>query len=374
MLRIAIDAGPLHGARTGIGNAVAWSTEALVGLDGAKRPQLLPYVTSVRARLEPTELWPERRLPLPAAVALRWWARSDTPALDRLLGSPDVVHGTNYVVPPTRCPRVVSVYDCWFLDHPTDAHPDVLRAAAVLRRAAAHGTDVVCSSAATADRARELLDTDRVHTIHLGPPPPPPQPPSPRVVDRSETASTCAPFVLALGTVERRKNLATLVSAFARVAAETPDVRLVIAGRDGDDSASVARAIDRLDGPIRARVLVLGAVTDETKHDLLGRASVLAYPSLDEGFGFPILEAQLAGTPVVASSAGSIPEIAGSGALFSVPHDSDALAANLYWALTNDDMRHRLVANGQKNLRRFSWEANALAHVELYRQVVEQHS
>jgi glycosyltransferase involved in cell wall biosynthesis len=375
MLQVAIDAGPLHGRRTGIGNAVAWSTAALMRLERADRPRLLPYVTSIRAKLELTESWPERRLPVPAALALRIWARSDRPELDRLLGSPDLVYGTNYVVPPTRCPRLVAVYDCWFLEHPADAHPDVQLAAAVLRRAAANGANVVCSSQATADRARHVLDTDRVYMIHLGLPPAHVAQEVPSAKSAMSAASIpfeldSEPFVLALGTIERRKNLPILITAFARLANDVAGVRLVIAGNDGDDSAAVARAIDALPSGTRARVVVLGSVDELTKRELLQHARVLAYPSLDEGFGFPILEAQLAGTPVVASSVGSIPEIAGHGALLSLPNDSEALAANLHRALTSDDTRRRLITSGTENVQRFSWEANANAHVDLYHRLV----
>ena len=103
-VRVAIDVGPLHGQRTGIGHAVAGVIGALSVLgptDGVDRVTVMPYVTSTRAEREPSQ----RRLPMPAAAALRLWARSSVP-VDRWLGRPDVVHGTNYVVPPTNCPRV----------------------------------------------------------------------------------------------------------------------------------------------------------------------------------------------------------------------------------------------------------------------------
>lgn len=369
-VQVAIDAGPLHGPRTGIGNAVAWTIDALrreppADVDrGASRIDLLPYVTSARAKLRPDE----RRLPMPASLAHRWWARSSTPAMDRWLGRPDVVHGTNYVVPPTRVPGIVSVYDCWFLDHPDDAHPDVTRAGAVLRRSINDGAHVVTSSVATTDRMADLFDTDRISTIHLGPPP--------RDSEQRRTAPALgdpdAPFVLALGTVERRKNLPTLVAAFARVAAEHPTVQLRIAGRDGDDSPALATALDHLSPEVRRRVVRHLTVDEPVKHWLLDRAAVLAYPSLDEGFGFPILEAQQAGTPVVASSAGSIPEVAGAGALLSLPTDQDALAANLFWAIDSDTKRHELIERGHLNVERFSWQHTAAELTALYLRLVRE--
>jgi glycosyltransferase involved in cell wall biosynthesis len=366
---VAIDVGPLHGRRTGIGNAVAWTLDAL-----ADQPiGLLPFVTSSRARVEP----PERRLPVPAAVALRWWARPTAAPARRLherwLGHPDVVHGTNYVAPPTTLPTLVSVYDCWFLEHPDEAVPDVRRAAAVLTRAVADGAHVVTSSRATADRVRGLLDTDRVETVYLGPPPSPGpsehRPDDPGADDPVGLAGR--PFVLALGTVEKRKNYPTLVRAFARVASEHPDAALVIAGAPGDDFGATTRALDSLDRPVRDRIHMTGPVDEPTKSWLLANSRTLAYPSLDEGFGFPVLEAQLAGTPVVASTAGSIPEIAGSAALLSSPNDVEALAANLFWLLTSDDMSDKMIRRGHQNVERFSWERTADALNARYRFLAE---
>jgi glycosyltransferase involved in cell wall biosynthesis len=361
MLRVAIDVGPTHGRRTGIGNAVAWTVDALAERDGL---DLQRYVTSARARLRDSE----RRIPMPAAVALRSWSHR-SPPMDRWLGGPDVVHGTNYVVPPARCPRVVSVYDCWFLDHPEDAERDVLLAAGVLRRAVADGAHVVTSSDATTRRVRELLDTERVRTVLLGPPPPETAPTSP---DAPAGLPDLDVFVLALGTIERRKNLPTLIDAFGRLAREHATVRLVIAGAAGNDVAAVDRAIARLTPAIAERVVRTGIVDGETKRWLLSHARALAYPSLDEGFGFPVLEAQRAGTPVVASTAGSIPQVAGAAALLSPARDAEALAANLYWIVTNDEMHAKLVRRGFANVRRFSWSATAEQYHSMYEELADR--
>ena len=161
MVRVAIDVGPTHGPRTGVPAAVAGTIDALQRGPASRADlELLPYVVSMRAKLTP----PERRLPLPAALALRYWAQGGRP-IDARLGSPDVVHGTNYVVPPSRAARLVSVYDCWFLEHPELAAPDVRRSGAVLRRAVADGAAVVTSSRATTARVRQLLNKDELPVI-----------------------------------------------------------------------------------------------------------------------------------------------------------------------------------------------------------------
>ena len=121
-------------------------------------------------------------------------------------------------------------------------------------------------------------------------------------------------------------------------------------------------------------MLVPGVVDAATKSWLLHHAAAVAYPSLDEGFGFPILEAQAAGRPVVATCAGSIPEVAGDGAELVPVGDPDALAGALVRVLGDDDRRRSLVAAGSANVARFSWSATAANLVRLYRRLREESS
>ena len=200
-----------------------------------------------------------------------------------------------------------------------------------------------------------------MHTVHLGPlqlPEPPPTPPIPDLVGRQ--------FVVAIGTLERRKNLPALVAAFGSVAAHLPDLHLVLAGGNGDDRPAIEAAVDALGPTLAHRVLFTGRVDDGARSWLLHHATVLAYPSLDEGFGFPLLDAMQAGVPVVASTAGSIPEVAGEAALLAAPGDVDGLAANLLTALTDEAVRSRLIAAGHRQWRTFSWQRCAQEMAALY--------
>jgi glycosyltransferase involved in cell wall biosynthesis len=361
-VRLAFDVGPLHGHRTGVGAAVAELHAALADHPGV---EVYPYLLSFRTRPQP----PARRLPLPAALAHRAWARTDHPRVDRWLSPAQVIHGTNYVVPPSEHPRVVSVYDCWFLANPSLASPTVRRAGDVMRRSVRGGATVHVSSAATADAVGELLDATRVVVVPLAPLPMPAAP-----AERPPGASWAAslekqPYVLSLGTIERRKNLPALVAAFAAASTELGDATLVVAGAPGDDAAALDEAVATLPTPLRQRVHRPGPVDDDTKAWLLQHAAALAYPSLDEGFGFPILEAQTVGIPVVATSAGSIPEVAGAGAELVALGATDELAAALVRVVGDDARRDALVAAGRANLARFSWSATADALVALYRQL-----
>jgi len=119
-------------------------------------------------------------------------------------------------------------------------------------------------------------------------------------------------------------------------------------------------------------VFTPGAVDGATKSWLLHHAAAVAYPSLDEGFGFPILEAQAAGRPVVATRAGSIPEVAGDGAELVPLGDQDALAGALVRVVDDDVRSRQLVAAGTANLARFSWTATANELVRIYRRLRDE--
>lgn len=361
VLTVAFDSGPLHGPATGIARATAGMRQALESFTDLR---LVPYVSSFRASLEPDEV----RLPLPARPALELWGRTGRPRVDRRLRGASLIHGTNYVVPPSRIPRLVSVYDCWALENPHSVHADVRAAMRVLRRAIDDGAFVHASSHATAERLRELVPGCDVTVIHLGD------------ITASTSSSTQgasipaalaggAPFVLALGTRERRKNLPTLVRSFADVAARVPDVHLVLAGGSGDDDTTVDDVVTRLDSGARQRVHLLGRVSEPTANWLLENSAVLAYPSLDEGFGFPLLEAMAHRTPIVASNVGSIPEVAGSAALLVEPLDVEAWTAAIIGVLTDSSLAGRLVADGDTRRRDFTWDKTGRLLHDLYRRV-----
>lgn len=352
-MKVAIDAGPLYGHRTGVGEAVAGMVDALDDRDDVA---LAPYLVSGRSHPQPGH----RRLPVPGIVASHLWSRTDHPRADRWIGDADLVHGTNYVAPPTSLPTVVSVYDCWFLRHPDEASPLTRRAGRNLRRAVRRGAWIHTSSRATEAAVRELLGTDRVATVLLGPPAP-----LPAGDEAAIAALRGRRFVVAIGTEERRKGLSLLVEAFDDLASSDPDVVLVLAGAAGDDTDALTASISAVGDP--SRVHRLGVVDPPTKAWLLRHAAVLAYPSIDEGFGFPILEAQAAGTPVVATAVGSIPEVAGDGVvLVDDPHrSSSAFAAGIEAALAGGG-RLALIEAGYRNTKRFDWAATAAGLVDLY--------
>ena len=363
MITVAVDSGPLHGSMTGIGRAVEGILEEF-----ATRPleiSVIPYLVSRRAPLRPGT----RRLPYPAAVAMRVWAHWDHPLVDRLIQPAIAIHGTNYVVPPAHVPRVVSVYDTWALRNPDSCSAVVNRAMAVLRRNIRTGAVVHTSSHATADDLSEIFPSADVRVVHLGSP-------RPLNVDPSTTQArgrvlqpligSDSPYVLCVGTIERRKNYPRLVDAFTRTKVARSGMRLVIAGSPGDDIEKVRSKIDALDPHRRTSIALLGRVSEQSLNFLYEHAEMLAYPSLDEGFGFPILEAMSRGIPVLGSNRGSIPEITDEAAVLVDPFDVDAMSDAIDRLAVDSSLRESLRSTGFERCRYFTWKRTADELIDLY--------
>jgi alpha-1,3-rhamnosyl/mannosyltransferase len=165
--------------------------------------------------------------------------------------------------------------------------------------------------------------------------------------------------------VEPRKDYPTLVRAFDALASTHPDVNLVIVGADAWGAAALDAAVSA--ARHRDRIVRLGWLANAERDALLRSARVFAYPSIYEGFGLPPLEAMASGIPVVATTAGALPEILGPGAALVPVGDADALAAALTSVLDDEATRTALIASGRRRAAEFSWTACAEGLTQLYR-------
>ncbi len=163
-----------------------------------------------------------------------------------------------------------------------------------------------------------------------------------------------APYVLYVGTLQPRKNLVRLVDAFAAARQQHPELILVLAGRRGWLADPIFARVEALG--LHDAVRFPGYVADADLPALLSGALCFAFPSLHEGFGFPVLEAQACGAPVLAANTSSLPEVAGQGALLVDPLDVDAITAGLLRLAGDRALVDHLRAAGFANLRRFSWQ------------------
>ncbi|HEX9342365.1 MAG TPA: glycosyltransferase family 1 protein [Actinomycetota bacterium] len=309
-------------------------------------------------------------LSLPGRVLTRTWVEARQPRLPLwLLRQLDLVHATSAAVPPARGkPLVATVHDVAFRRFP-DAYPASgrhfhERAARIVADEAAR---VLVPSAATARDLTEFygVEAERITVTPLGAEPPPaPDPGKARgLLDR---LGVRGPFLLAVGTLEPRKNLLRLVAAFAEAAAELPEHHLVVAGPAGWGASLRPEAVP-------PRVALAGPVDEATLHGLYDAADLLAYPSTYEGFGLPVVEAMLHGTPVLTSDRSSLPEVAGDAALLVDPTDEHAIAKGLVELTADRALRDRLIAAGRARAARFTWEATAAATWAAYQEVLRAH-
>jgi glycosyltransferase involved in cell wall biosynthesis len=369
-LAVAVDATPLLGVRTGVGKVVAEVLDALNRVSSA--PQVVPYTLSWRARrLHADVPLGTRFVPIPARVLLPAWAHAEVPRIDRWLRPARVVHATNFLTPPSRLPALVTIHDCSFVRFPELCKPEVRAMVPIVRRAVRRGATLQTSSEFSAAEVEEIFggglrEAGRLVVIPFGVPD---LGPAAVMPERVKDALNGAPFVLALGTLEPRKNIALLVTAFGLVASKEPDVHLVIAGPDGPARSDVDAAVDRLPAGIASRVHLTGAVDEPGRRALLEAATVLAYPSHYEGFGFPALEAMSVGVPVVAGHAGALPEVVGDAALLVDPNDVAQLADAIARLTTDDSLRRDLVARGRDRVRDFSWDDTARSLTACYRRL-----
>jgi glycosyltransferase involved in cell wall biosynthesis len=369
-LSVALDATPLLGRPTGVGAFVAG---ALGGLGARTDVDVSAFAISWRRRQAVPGLVPPgvnvRQRAMPARPLHIAWSKRSFPPLEWFVGPTQVVHGTNYVVPPTgRAARVVTVHDLTITRFPELCDHATLRFPALIRRAVAEGAWVHTPSEFV---AAEVVDTfevpaERVRAVHLGVPP--------QLELGGDVGAMPLPFdlpgattryVLAVGTVEPRKDYPSLVRAFTALADDHPDLALVLVGPDGWGAAALQAAIDA--SPARGRIVRPGYLTAEGVVLTLRRAAVVAYPSVYEGFGFPPLQAMAAGVPVVATAVGAIPEISGDGARLVPGGDVDALAGALDALLAGGAEVEAQIARGRRRAAGFRWEDCAAGLVRLYR-------
>jgi glycosyltransferase involved in cell wall biosynthesis len=370
-LSLGFDATPLLGQPTGVG---VFCAGALSGLSARREIDVSAFAISWRRRkgierLVPSGIDTGQRA-MPARPLHAAWGRSRLPPIEWFIGRRDVVHGSNFVVPPaTRAARVVTVHDLTVVLYPELCDPPTLEFPDLVRRAVAEGAWVHTPSQFVADQvvAELSVDPERVRAVHHGIPLSP-------TGDSSVTGQPvrlpegCARYVLAIGTIEPRKDYPLLVSAFAAVAAAHPDVALVVVGGAGWGAERFLAAVES--SPVRSRIVRPGYLGDQQLGAMLQQASVLAFPSLYEGFGFPPVQAMAAGVPVVATSAGAVPEVVGDGALLVEPGDRDGLADAISRVLDAGTDIEQLVERGLRRSHEFSWDACAAGLAALYRDAV----
>lgn len=376
-MRILVDYRPALRERTGVGEYVHELAKALARqATGDRNDQITLFTSSWKDRPDPA-LASE----MPASVrvvdskvpvrGLVWaWNRLEWPAVEWLAGAHDVVHSQSPLLIPSRdAAQVVTIHDLDFLNNPELMTAEIRRDYPVLARSHAVRADavIVSSHYAAGEVTRQLgIDRARIHICSPG------QPAWAAGVRTRRAADPRRDHILFVGTLSARKNVATLLRAYARLAEQSPGVPpLVLAGhRTGYFDTQCASLCDQ--AATRHRVMVTGYVETPRRIDLYERAAMLVLPSYEEGFGLPVLEAMSCGVPVVVSSRGSLPEVAGAAASPIDPDDIDGLSGAMR-ALLDPDCAAAAIARGLVQAARYEWAACATAARGAYQAAIDIH-
>ncbi|MHB0870025.1 MAG: glycosyltransferase family 4 protein [Chloroflexota bacterium] len=375
-MRVAIDYTAAIYQAAGIGRFVRSLVRALAEID-PDTEYLLVYADppqGIRPAMPEAPNFIPRRIPLPERALAAMWHRLSLPVpVDLVTGPVDVFHSPDFVLPPVRRgAKVLTVHDLAFLLQPECAEAklrdylektvprSVARADFILADSVNTQDDLICLLGVPPSKVEvvpggvestfvPVEDEDHLDQIR-------------------QRVSGGAPFVLSVGMIEPRKNLVRLIEAFEQLKERyhAPH-KLVMAGKKGWLSDGIYRRAES--SPVAADILFPGFVAEAELPALYSASDLFAYPSLYEGFGLPPLEAMACGTPVVASSSSSLPEVVGDAALLVDPQSAEQLSEAMVTALSDSGLRQRMRAKGLDQAGRFTWRSSAEKTLDVYRRL-----
>ena len=314
--------------------------------------------------------------PLSERWLYRLWYRLRLPAPVQLVtGSLDLFHSPDFVLPPTsgNIPTLLTVHDLSFLHYPEtfpDALVDYLNR--VVPWSVNRATHILADSVATKEDLMSLwhIPTEKVTVLYSGVTEQfkPVQDDKKILAVRQKYGLDEQPYVLAVGTVQPRKNYQMLIRAFRLVAMHQPH-DLAFVGRRGWLDEGMKSEVEAQG--LKERVRFTGFAADEDLPALYCGASLLAFPSLYEGFGLPVLEAMACGLPCILSDASSLPEVGGAAAVLLPPMNETMWAEAILELLTDEKKQAQMVEAGFKQARAFSWTKAAQELLQVYNSLLE---
>lgn len=358
---IGIDASRAVGRqRTGTEAYAFFLIRALIPQAAAKGHRIRLYFNQP----PPADLFPELKIENNVETIVIPWRRLWTHlrlAWELRKNPPDIFFTPAHVIPFGYHGRAAAtVHDLGYHYFP-EAHPK--RQLAYLKWSTRHNgrraTLVFADSQATKD---DLLKFDKVPAAKVAVVYPGIDPELKRVEDEAEITTVLQkygvtrPYLLYISTLQPRKNLSRLIQAYAQSELPQP---LVLAGKQGWLAQPILDEISQMPSAIAQKIILPGFIPEAEKAAMISGATAVLYPSLYEGFGFPILEAQAYGVPVLTANTSSCPEVAGEAALLVDPHSVEGIAAGMQHLVSDDPLRANLVQLGYKNVLRFSWQTAA---------------
>lgn len=296
------------------------------------------------------------------------------PKIDRLIGGAEVFWSphVNFTRLSKSTKHVLTIHDLSFIRYPEffNRRKNIWHKALRVKKLANEATAIITVSENTRKDVIELLrvDPEKVLTIYSGVNPAVPLPGPAEEKNFFKQHDLGSRFILYLGTIEPRKNLAGLIYAYNRFRNDNiklVDVQLVLAGAKGWRHRDIYRAWE--ESPYRQDIKFLGYVSNSEKELLYKRAELFIYPSYYEGFGLPVLEAMDRGLAVITSNVSSVPEVAGDAAIILNPYDISEIAKALELVINNPSLKSSLVEAGLEQAKKFSWENTAQKYRQLFK-------
>lgn len=288
------------------------------------------------------------------------------PKIDRYIKT-DLVYSPHInIIRTLKTPRILTVHDLSFVHHPYffSFKHRLWHEIQSYKKQARESSAIVTNSIYTKN---DLINTlsiapEKIFAIYPG------INPDFKKINIARPEKLKSPYILYLGTLEPRKNIPLIIKAFNIIKQKSyfKDFKLILAGKPGWLYEKIFQEIEK--SPHKSQIIIWGAVNPEEKNMLYNLAEAFVYPSFFEGFGFPPLEAQACGCPVIASNRTSLPEILGKSALFTDPWKEKELATKLEEILVNNSLRNDLIAKGFENVQRFNWNNTVCELLKLFSQ------
>lgn len=370
-MRICVDIQPAVSQRAGIGRYTKSLVQHLGEFSGNDRISLFHFDFKGRGiefDVPGAEIRSVRWCP--GRLAQQAWKRLHAPPYNWFAGRADLYHFPNFVIPPLSVGRkVVTIHDMSFVRHPDFAETRNLRfLSSAIRDTADRADAILTDSHFSAAEIADILGmaAARIFPIHLGVAPECVRPDAGTIAETRRSLGLDRPYLLAVGTIEPRKNLLFLVDVFERLSGFDGD--LVLAGADGWKFQPVMERIRS--SPKAARIRRLKGLPDEQMPALYAGAEAFVITSVYEGFGLPPLEAMACGTPVISSCGGSLPEVLAPAALLVRDFDAEAWRETVESVLGDSSRRSAMIRAGLNHAAGFTWRETARKTWSVYRQVV----
>jgi len=387
MLKILIDATPISPKPSGVGFYVASLIQALSILQSQEDFQLgIAYQPGLKNWLrgegefpDYLKLYPELYF-LPLPIRLSNLILDNFPSLlpfyfERHLDSPNIVHGTNYnVYPYKKSIKIMSLYDISFIKYPQYTN-SVVKTYARRVKHCLQWTDLIItiSESSKNDIIKYLHVTpDHIYVTPLASRYYPNylSPETREQLKLSVNYDFSKPYILFVSTIEPRKNIKTIISAYNYLKQKYKiEHQLALIGQKGWHHQPIFAAIEA--SPWKSQIHHLNYLSDELIALFYSQADVFVYPSHYEGFGLPVLEAMTLGAPVITSNTSSLPEVAGDAALFVNPDDSMQLVDAILQIISDSNLRRELIEKGHGRAKLFSWERTARETLKAYKSLVK---